>query len=375
MNILVLTPDYPDERRSVFPFVKQLVDEMARLGHSIQVIAPYSITHNKRFCKPKSEYPVESGKVIVYRPWYASFSNIKVGNNSLTEISKRHAYKKGLNALEEKPDVVYGHFWNSAYMGFDYAQSKNIPLFVATGESEIEFRKDNQEKKDFCSYLSGVICVSTKNQEESIQLGLCSKDKCKVIPNAIDNKIFRLLDKHKCRKQLGISKDSFIVAFVGWFSERKGSRRVARALSLVNEVKPVYSFFIGEGTEDPVCPNILYKGKVKHDDIPIYLNAADVFVLPTQHEGCCNAIIEAMACGLPIISSDLPFNYDVLNHHNSILINPNNVENIKTAIMSLVMDEKLKNELSKGALETSSHLSITDRAITIISFFNRSTAI
>jgi glycosyltransferase involved in cell wall biosynthesis len=196
-----------------------------------------------------------------------------------------------------------------------------------------------------------------------------------VIPNAIDNKIFRLFDKHKCRKQFGISKDTFIVAFVGWFSERKGSRRVARALSLVNKVKPVYSFFIGEGTEDPVCPNILYKGKVKHDEIPIYLNAADVFVLPTQHEGCCNAIIEAMACGLPIISSDLPFNYDVLNHHNSILINPNNVENIKTAIMSLVMDEKLKNELSKGALETSSHLSITDRAITIISFFNRSTAI
>ena len=71
MKILVLTPDYPDSERSVYPFVKQLVEELARQGHSIQVIAPYSLTHNKHFTK---QIDVKNG-ITVYRPYYFSYSN------------------------------------------------------------------------------------------------------------------------------------------------------------------------------------------------------------------------------------------------------------------------------------------------------------
>ena len=49
MNILIITPDYPDRYKVHYPFVKQLVDEFARQGHTCSVIAPYSVTKNKRF--------------------------------------------------------------------------------------------------------------------------------------------------------------------------------------------------------------------------------------------------------------------------------------------------------------------------------------
>ena len=368
MNFLVLTPDYPDKRRAVFSFVKQLVDEMARQGHSIQVIAPYSISHNNRFCESKSEYQVESGKVIVYRPLYVSVSNIKVGSISLTEIAKRLAYRKGLNSLEEEPDVVYGHFWDSAYMGFNYAQSKGVPLFVATGESAIEFRCDSPQKKAFCDYVSGVICVSSKNRDESIKLGLTIPDKCVVVPNAINSNLFKKMDKDDCRKFLGFPNDAFIVSFVGWFSERKGSKRVSEAISRITEGEAVYSIFIGEGAEEPDCQNILFKGKLSHEAIPKYLNAADVFVLPTLQEGCCNAIIEAMACGLPIISSNLQFNWDVLNETNSIMVDPINIEEISQAIMTLRRNKELRKKLSDSALKTAESLTIDKRTAVIVGF-------
>ena len=92
------------------------------------------------------------------------------------------------------------------------------------------------------------------------------------------------------------------------------------------------SIFIGSGEQTPEIDGILFCGKLPHDQIVHYLNAADVFVLPTLAEGCSNAIIEAMACGLPIISSDLPFNDDILDAENSIRVNSLDVESIAEAI-------------------------------------------
>ena len=91
------------------------------------------------------------------------------------------------------------------------------------------------------------------------------------------------------------------------------------------------------------------------------MNAADVFVLPTLAEGCCNAILEAMACGLPIISSNLPFNWDILNDKNSILIDPNNINQIADAIQRLRDSPKLRSEMSEEALKNEILMSWTQK--------------
>jgi len=95
---------------------------------------------------------------------------------------------------------------------------------------------------------------------------------------------------------------------------------------------------------------------------------ADVFVLPTLAEGCNNAIIEAMACGLPIISSNLPFNWDVLDANNSILVDPMSVEDIASAIKALKDDKTRKESMSKAALSTAAELTTDKRAERIINF-------
>lgn len=95
---------------------------------------------------------------------------------------------------------------------------------------------------------------------------------------------------------------------------------------------------------------------------------SDVFVLPTLREGCCNAVVEAMACGLPIISSDLPFNWDVLNQTNSVLIDPYNIDEIADAINSFYEDSSKRALLSKGALSTAKDLTIEERSRKILKF-------
>lgn len=368
MNILFLSPDYPDDRRVAFAFVKNLVDEIASQGHHVQVVAPYSLTHNRRLYRKKETTKVGQGSVTVYRPRYMSFSNAHIGSFSLSAWSLNHAFQQGLNMIKQEPDVVYGHFWTSAYQGFHYAKKHQKPLFVATGESVIDFVSDNEDKRAFCDYVSGVICVSTKNQEESLQKGLTTTDKCVIIPNAIDSTLFRKLDKEECRKSLGLPLDAFILAFVGWFVERKGANRVSDAIDSIKDGETVYSVFVGDGNTEPSCDNILFKGRLPHDKIPEYLNASDIFVLPTLQEGCCNAVIEAMACGLPIVSSNLPFNWDVLNDTNSIMIVPSNVDEIAKAIRELRDNKKKRENLADGALKTAERLTIDKRASAIINF-------
>ena len=119
------------------------------------------------------------------------------------------------------------------------------------------------------------------------------------------------------------------------------------------------------------CPGIIHKGEVEHDLLPLYLNCADVFVMPTQKEGCCNAIVEALAMGLPVISSDGAFNDDILDENNSIRINPNDIDAIAEAIKKLKEDNILRNKMVEYTLSRHTEYSIEGRAKRIIDFITR----
>lgn len=374
MDICFISYAYPGKHNTGdFAFVKQLVDAIASVGHHCYVISPYNLFHYKKLIPVKEDYKVGQGEVSVYRPKYVSIGNIRIGKKYLSLWLHKKATKCAFQMLDKVPDVIYGHFWDSAYEGYDYAKRNKVPLFVATGESEITFENDNHETKEFCNYLSGVICVSTKNLNESIDKTLTTKEKCVVLPNAIDASLFRLMDRDECRKRLNFPHDAFIIAFVGWFDERKGAERLSEAIKKVGDGKTVYSLFIGDGPKELRCNNILFKGRLPHNQVPEYLNAADIFVLPTLQEGCCNAVIEAMACGLPIVSSNLPFNWDVLDETNSIMVDPKDTDEIAKAIQTLRDNKGIRSNLSKGALQTADSLTIDRRAMNIIKFIRERT--
>lgn len=368
MNILIITQDYPDRKRNAYAFVQQLVNQIANMGHDCCVISPYSIVSNHGWYKFKERQKIGKGNIEILRPNHISLSKYKILGFSPTNYFRKLAIKKAIRQLPFKPDVIYAHFWRSGREIYPYAKRHNIPLFIATGESVIPRDDINPSFKDFYDFVRGVICVSTKNKDESISNGMTKDDKCIVLPNSINPSLFRKMDRDACRKELNISKDVFLVAFCGALCHRKGVGVLSEAIDSIKG-EPVYSFFIGRPYgELPTCSNIIYQGSVPHDNLVTYLNAADVFVLPTLHEGCCNAIIEALACGLPIISSNLHFNWDVLDETNSILVDPNSSEQIAKAIIELRDDKGKRGRLASGAIETAKHLTLEERASKIFNF-------
>lgn len=377
MNICIATEGYPYAEDSQFAFVEQLCVAMSKQNVNVTIISPQSWFHivlGKDKAHPQYRIDQKGGVPIhVYRPLFilAPYRFWRFNDFSF-KLAVTRQFKK----LKTTFDVCYGHFWNNAYYISGVAKKNNIPLFVASGEGNFDDLTKKYKSKTYQSFsknVRGVICVSSSCRDISVEYGLTTKDKCIVAPNSIDETLFKVMDKRQLREKYGYPTDAFIIAFVGGLINRKGSNRVSEAVKiLAEEGIKVNSIFIGKGQGPenlvPDCEGVLHCGPVEHSRIPEYLNMADVFVLPTLNEGCCNAIIEAMACGLPIISSDKPFNYDVLNESNSILVDPNNVPEIASAIKKVYLDEELRSKMSNSAIETAKGLTIDKRAKKIISY-------
>jgi glycosyltransferase involved in cell wall biosynthesis len=100
----------------------------------------------------------------------------------------------------------------------------------------------------------------------------------------------------------------------------------------------------------------------------MWLSAADVFVLPTLKEGCSNSVLEALFCGLPIVSSDLPFNHTILDDQVAILADPYDVRAITQAIVSLIDSPERRQEMGEAALRKSKSFRLADRASNVLAF-------
>lgn len=381
-KIAIISPNFPAPGRPMYVFVQQLVFALVDLGVRITVIAPQSITH--AFIRKEKILPFHSVEFTskgfqfeIYRPYDFSFGG---RFDVLRKITQKFSIFQICHILDKiKPEVLYGHFWYSAAKVSNYALKKNIPLFVACGEGDdaIETLLSSikpDEKQKLVESIKGVISVSSENKRICEQNGLATPEKITVIPNCVDTDLFRPKDRNKARDRFGLADNDFCVLFVGGFIKRKGPDKVACAINNLSD-KEIKAIFIGKpmGADSvvPDCQGIKFIGTVDHSDLPDYYNAADVFVLPTLKEGCCNAIVEALACGLPVISSNRPFNEDILNSNNSILVNPDNVIEIEDAIRYLKTNNNKRLQLQNYIKQNFLDYSITKRATLILSFIEK----
>ena len=376
-SICIITYKYPNEvDPSAFTFVQQLVWSIADLGVHVRVICPLPIDLNLKYNRIPNivkEKTYNGNTVTVFFPKCFGFGQRDIGPYNtarLTTYFFEKAVDRVIGRWRHKPDILYGHFITPAGIAACVLGKKyEIPAFIAYGESTtwtIDHMGLDRVKR-LVSNARGFISVSTENKRILTQLGIANERKIGVFPNGFNPDRFFQMDKLKARERMNLPKDKYIVAFVGHFIERKGITKLVEA---VESIPDVYLICAGKGELKPHGQRILFADLVDPDELVYFYNSADIFVLPTLNEGCCNAIIEAMACGLPIISSDLPFNYDILNHKTSILVNPKNVSEIRTAICLVKNSERTRARLIFNSSNISKKLTLINRTKRIMSFID-----
>lgn len=378
MEFCVVATNYPTKTQHVHVFLDQVVTRFVDREITCNVIAPQSLVRylfkgNARREMVSHRQTPNGNSYTVYSPLYLVFPPKKIGKRYLSDLTKASffkALKRTYRKRKMKADLVYSHFVHAGVGAVRLAQELGLPSFIANGEADTigslkSLRPELVQKT--LEDVTGIISVSTKNKDEIVALYGSEKilEKTQIIVNAADPKRFYKRDQQQCRKELGLPEDAFIVSYTGSFIPRKGTKKLSHVL---DRFEDAYSLFIGVGSDQPDCKNILHMGRVPNEKIGTYLCASDVFALPTQAEGCCNAIVEAVSCGVPVVSSDRAFNHDVLDSSCAILIDPDSEEELEAAIRTLKEDPDLRQRLARGSEARGTQLTIEKRVDKILAF-------
>lgn len=274
----------------------------------------------------------------------------------------------------EKPDIAFGMMhYSSAIL----AAAKKIFRIKAKvissprGPSSVYLKTCFTKKSErlflgrlfylFCRYSDGLIVPSAGTKEDCIKNYGARRERVRVINNSIDTADI----KKRCREETGLAipADAFIISTAGRLSMEKNIPLLFNAFAVLRQTEEARLLIIGEGSEKESLRALAKKLGMADDVVFLgfqenpykYIKRSDVFVHTCLVEGFGNIIIEAMACGVPVIATDCPYGPReiIKNNENGVLVDMDDFEALAQAIRSLLQDTGRRKDLSeKGYLRS-----------------------
>lgn len=185
-----------------------------------------------------------------------------------------------------------------------------------------------------------VIAVSESTKKDLLELTQIPEDKITVIYEGVGGefKKYPTSEVEEFRKKYKLPAN-FVLA-IGGVGERKNTKRIKEATKDLALVIP--------GDTIP---------RVSDQEMPLLYNAAEILLYPSLYEGFGLPILEAMACGIPVITSDSGAMLEIAGQGNALFVNPEDVINIKKSLKDLIDNSKLKTELIDKGLKRAAEFS------------------
>jgi teichuronic acid biosynthesis glycosyltransferase TuaC len=262
---------------------------------------------------------------------------------------------------EDGFEVIDAHFGYPEGVGcVRAARQLGVPVFVTLRGSEASYLRDRWIGPQLVSALracTGVIAVSHSLRQAAEEFGIDSA-KVRVIPNAVDDAVFYPGPKEEARERVNeiarLTGKQLIIS-VGQLVHRKGHHTLLKAFALLRKQRPrvelaivggpAYErsypqFLAGLARDLGIADAVRFIGPLPPGEVANWLRAADVFALATQREGCCNAILEALACGLPVVTTEAGDNAIYVDPpHNGRLVPMEDSETLAEALKQVLTDD------------------------------------
>jgi glycosyltransferase involved in cell wall biosynthesis len=232
--------------------------------------------------------------------------------------------------------------------------------------------------------ISAGIAISDETLQEAIHFGL-SPERVFLIPNGLNRDEFRPASqeaREAARRALGLTCDR-LVLYVGRLSAEKNPLGLLDAWAAVNSKirKGALLALIGDGPQREMVRSKAQAANLSGsvymtghcNDVAAWYRAADVYVISSRNEGLSNSMIEALACGLPVISTRVSGSSTLVESPIAgVLVDVSNVESLTRALESLLFDKPMRTELGENArLKFEARFSLENSSKKIISLYKQ----
>ncbi len=325
MNLLVITDRFPHQYDPYSAaFVKELINYEKYFFDQVYVISlnpwlPSFIAkrlNNPRWYRDSIATDYSYDNVSVYfAKYFTGKGKFFLRNRDATAYKK---IKKIIKKNSLRFDIIHAHFVHpSGTAALKIKKEFNKPLII-TGHAhdirEYPFMDPILKEKilNALNNADAFITVSRDNADKVRKIGF--KGSIEIIPNGFDHRIFHPIDKYECRKRLHLPFNKKIAVSVARLIEIKGYDYLIQCVKkIVKSRKDILFVIVGEGPvennlqqmiRDYVLSDyIKMVGAKPHEEIPLWINAADIFVLPSLDEGNPTVMFESLGCGIPFVGT------------------------------------------------------------------------
>ncbi|EHK2442091.1 glycosyltransferase [Clostridium perfringens] len=354
MHILIIPSWYSlDESKTSGSFFREQAIALKKSGHKVTIIYPEVLTlreykklkYNK---KEKFNYINDLG-INTY-----SLTTYKVPRSRI--VGYNYKFKKSMMKLYEivikkhgKPDIIHAHsmIW-AGYNSMKLSKVTQIPLVITEHSSilsdNILTKYEKSLVKKGLNYANQVITVSNSLKDDLSPY--INKNRIKVIPNVVNSNLFNrkgnkyIKEHNECFRFITISYlrkikrvDLIIKAFAQKFRNEKFELFIGGDGIIIDDLKELCNKLKIEN-------QVTFLGNLSREDVKNYIDNSDVFVLSSDYETFGVVLIEALACGKPVISTMCGGPNDIVNYKNGILVPKNNQEELSNAMESIFKNYK-----------------------------------
>lgn len=263
-------------------------------------------------------------------------------------------------ARRETPRVVHVQQADFRPLYADWARLPTRRLITVHGLGALETKEYPALAEVIPANLRGAAAVAVPSQalaDEVVALGVPA-ERIAVIPSGVDHEVFWPRDRAACRRELGIDPDRPLVVYVGRVTEPKGAADLIEAIGTVREggldtmlalVGP-----LGLPHAPQASAELLLPGEMEPEQVALWLGAADVVVVPSHYEGFGLAALEAMACGRPVVATQVGGLAQVVPPDAGAQVPPRDPAALAGAIGALLCDGTRRSHAATVGIEAAS---------------------
>jgi teichuronic acid biosynthesis glycosyltransferase TuaC len=248
------------------------------------------------------------------------------------------------------PDLILSYcLYPDGYAGLTVAKALSIPFAAMGVGSDVHSIHDSFSLKHTKTLLREadlLLAISGDLRERMISMG-APATKTRTVISGADPKVFHVRDREVARAKLGIAPSAEAVVFIGCMDLKKGLHELVDAAASLQPKRPnLHVYLVGDGHDAPLVESAISAhnaGGFIHmipgcdfDQVAVWMAAANLITLPSYMEGCPNVVLEALACGRPVVATNVGGIPEIMSDACGRLVPPRDARALAQALNSVL---------------------------------------